>query len=87
MENRQGRGFHRLHTHYLFNEKRTDNEERSTQRNRPLNRIMARTGPLGPVYSRVCGWRLEGSGLGIVGQLPVWSARGAGVKTASPTNS
>ena len=25
----------------FFNEKRTDNEERSTQRNRPLNRIMA----------------------------------------------
>ena len=25
-----------------------------------------------------------GSGSGIVGQLPVWSARGAGVKTASP---
>ena len=30
----------------FFNEKRTDNEERSTQRNRPLNRIMANASPL-----------------------------------------
>ena len=29
----------------FFNEKRTDNEERSTQRNRPLNRIMAKSSP------------------------------------------
>ena len=27
--------------HHFFNERRTDNEERSTQRNRPLNRIMS----------------------------------------------
>ncbi len=27
--------------HHFFNKKRTNNEERSTQRNRPLNRIMA----------------------------------------------
>ena len=36
---------HRLHTRCLFDEKRTDNEERSTQRNRPLNRIMAKPQP------------------------------------------
>ena len=42
MENRQGRGFPTGSTPIIFfNEKRTDNEERSTQRNRPLNRIMA----------------------------------------------
>ena len=29
--------------HHFFNKKRTNNEERSTQRNRPLNRIMATT--------------------------------------------
>ena len=29
-------------------------------------------------------WRLAGSGSGIVGQLPAWSARGAGVKASSP---
>ena len=30
------------------------------------------------------GWRLARSGSGIVGQMPIWSARGAGVKADSP---
>ena len=42
MENRQGRGFPQAPHPLSFSmRKRTDNEERSTQRNRPLNRIMA----------------------------------------------
>ena len=54
MENRQGRGFPTGSTPIIFfNEKRTDNEERSTQRNRPLNRIMA-TGLLRETVTAVC---------------------------------
>ena len=60
MENRQGRGFPQApHPLSFFNEKRTDNEERSTQRNRPLNRIMP---------TRPSRWRRCSSSRGVPGR-------------------
>ena len=44
----------------LFNEKRTDHEARSTQRNRPLNRIMAKF-PSELVQRRALFWRFRSS--------------------------
>ena len=61
VENSQGRGFPQAPHPLSFSmRKRTDNEERSTQRNRPLNRIMA-IGPSGTAAMPACrrrpGWR------------------------------
>ncbi len=59
----------------FFNEKRTDNEERSTQRNRPLNRIMASPAAGGASCGRGVVPAAARSGTPAPVQRPYWHHR------------